>query len=160
MLQMPNQKAQGEDFSGSTSARSTDGRSPTILQCDSRLPRCTPCSNAQTECQQADVRRQTSYPRGYVENLEETCQVQEREFFAIRQSCYINNLTYPWLITEILRRLVPDIPPSRYKELLVVDSARMEDLEGKLFGTKTSGPSARTRKVEGLLLTGTTPYGS
>lgn len=108
------------------------------LKCDSRLPRCTPCSNAQTECQQADVRRQTSYPRGYVENLEETCQVQE----------------------QILRRLVPDIPPSRYKELLVVDSARMEDLEGKLFGTKTSGPSARTRKVEGLLLTGTTPYGS
>ncbi len=49
------------------------------LQCDSRLPRCTPCANAGTECQQADVRRQTSYPRGYVENLEEMCQVQERE---------------------------------------------------------------------------------
>jgi hypothetical protein len=36
----------------------------------------------------------------------------------------------------------------------------MEELERRLFGQNTIGPSRATGKVEGLLLTGTIPYGS
>lgn len=39
-------------------------------QCDSKHPRCTSCTNANTPCHQEDRHRQTLTPRGHTEKLE------------------------------------------------------------------------------------------
>lgn len=60
-----------------------------LEKCDSALPRCTPCQTTNSECHQADVRRQTSYPRGYVEDLEARCQAAERRLAGVSVRAYL-----------------------------------------------------------------------
>lgn len=89
-----------------------------VEQCDSALPRCTPCQTSNSECQQADVRRQTSYPRGYVEDLETRCRVAERKLLrSMFQLRSVFKLSVP-LSSELLAKVLPGVSPQDFQSLL------------------------------------------
>lgn len=52
---------------------------PLRAQCDGGLPRCSPCTQSDSTCEQADVRRQQALPRGHVEELESRLDAAEGE---------------------------------------------------------------------------------